>query len=149
MLVAGQGTRMKSKLKKELHPILGRPMIQYVLDALKPTSIKQTVSIVGHSREEGKQTIGDVAEYVTLEEQHGTVHAVIQAKEVSQDKQGMIIVVCGDAPLISGETFEKLFNHHASAQSKATIFTTKLENPAGYGRVVRNEQDGVEKIVEH
>ncbi|HLR53387.1 MAG TPA: NTP transferase domain-containing protein, partial [Pseudogracilibacillus sp.] len=59
ILVAGQGTRMKSKLKKELHPILGRPMIQYVLDALKPTSIKQTVSIVGHSREEVKQTIGD------------------------------------------------------------------------------------------
>lgn len=149
ILVAGQGTRMKSKLKKELHPILGRPMIQYVLDALKPTSIKQTVSIVGHSREEVKQTIGDVSEYVTQEEQLGTGHAVIQAKELLQDKQGTTIVVCGDTPLITAETFEKLFNHHESSQSKATILTTKLENPAGYGRVVRNEQDGVEKIVEH
>src|SRR5699024_3990726 len=109
---------MKSKLKKELHPILGRPMIQYVLDALKQTSIKQTVSIVAHSREEVKQTIGDVSEYVTQEEQLGTGHAVIQAKELLQDKQGTTIVVCGDTPLITAETFEKLFNHHQSSQSE-------------------------------
>jgi len=93
ILVAGQGTRMKSKLKKELHPILGRPMIQYVLDALEPTSIEKTVSIVGHSKEEVKQTIGNVSEYVTQEEQLGTGHAVIQAKELLQDKAGTTIVV--------------------------------------------------------
>lgn len=149
ILVAGQGTRMKSKLKKELHPILGRPMIQYVLDALQPASIEKTVSIVGHSKEEVKQTIGNVSEYVTQEEQLGTGHAVIQAKELLQNKAGTTIVVCGDTPLITAETFEKLFEYHEKSQSKATILTTKLGNPTGYGRVVRNEQDGVEKIVEH
>src|SRR5699024_11142161 len=149
ILVAGQGTRMKSRLKKELHPILGRPLIHYVLDALQPISIHKMISVVGHSAEEVKQTVGDVSEYVTEDEQLGTGHAVLQAKELLKDKKGATIVVCGDRPLITAETFEKLFDYDETSHSKVTILTTKLADPTGDGRVVINEQNGVEKIVEH
>lgn len=149
ILVAGQGTRMKSKLKKELHPILDRPMIDYVLDALEPTAVDTLVSVVGHATEEVKAQVGDRSEYVIQKEQLGTAHAVMQAEELLLDKQGTTIVVCGDTPLITSETFDQLFAYHEQSASKATILTTRVEDPFGYGRVIRNRHDEVEKIVEH
>lgn len=149
VLVAGQGTRMKSKLKKELHPILDRPMIDYVLDALEPTNVDTLVSVVGHAADEVKAQVGNRSEYVTQKEQLGTAHAVQQAKELLQNKQGTTIVVCGDTPLITSETYDQLFAYHEQSESKATILTTRVEDPFGYGRVIRNRHDEVEKIVEH
>lgn len=149
VLAAGQGTRMKSKLYKVLHPILGKPMISYVLHALKPSSVDTMVTIVGHGAEEVMSQIGDKSRFVVQEEQLGTAHAVLQAEPLLKDKQGTTIVVCGDTPLITGETFEQLFTYHESLQSKATILTTKVENPTGYGRVLRSENLDVERIVEH
>lgn len=149
VLAAGQGTRMKSKLYKVLHPILGKPMISYVLNALKPSAVDTMVTIVGHGAEEVMSQIGDKSRFVVQEEQLGTAHAVLQAESLLKDKQGTTIVVCGDTPLITGETFEQLFTYHESLQSKATILTTKVENPTGYGRVLRSENLDVERIVEH
>ena len=149
ILAAGQGTRMKSKLKKELHSILGRPMIRYVLQALKPSAVDQLITVVGHSSEEVMKQIGDASEFVVQEEQLGTAHAVLQAKSLLKDKQGTTIVVCGDTPLITGDTFKKLFDYHESLQSKATILSTKVADPTGYGRVLRSDDKDVERIVEH
>src|SRR5690625_5662835 len=88
ILAAGQGTRMKSKLYKVLHPILGRPMIQYVVEALTPSKIEELVTIVGHGAEEVSKEIGSKSEYVIQEEQLGTAHAVMQAKETLAGLEG-------------------------------------------------------------
>lgn len=148
ILAGGQGTRMKSQLKKELHPILKRPMIHYILDALQPLQLDQLVTIVGHEAETMQETIGDVSEYAFQNEQLGTGHAVIQAEQLLKDKNGTTLIICGDTPLMRTETLKTLFEKHEAAQAKATILTTKVRKPKGYGRIVRNELDEVEKIVE-
>lgn len=148
ILAAGQGTRMKSKLYKVLHPILGRPMIQYVIEALKPAKLEQLVTIVGHGAEKVIQEVGTQSEFVIQKEQLGTAHAVMQAESILKDIKGTTIVVCGDTPLITSETYEALFEYHETTGSKATVLTTELDHPFGYGRVIRNESGDVSRIVE-
>src|SRR5688500_19268531 len=99
LLAAGQGTRMKSKLYKVLHPILKQPMIHYVLDALAPVGVSETVTVVGHGADQVKSSIGNRSNFVVQEEQLGTAHAVLQTEELLKNKQGTTIVVCGDTPL--------------------------------------------------
>ncbi|MEI3613959.1 bifunctional UDP-N-acetylglucosamine diphosphorylase/glucosamine-1-phosphate N-acetyltransferase GlmU [Pseudogracilibacillus sp. SO30301A] len=149
ILAAGQGTRMKSKLYKVLHPILGRPMIQYVIEALKPTKVEKLVTVIGHGAEKVKSEIGNDSQFVLQEEQLGTAHAVMQAEKILENKSGTTIVVCGDTPLITAETFDKLFEYHERSGAKATVLTTNITDPTGYGRVIRGESGDVERIVEH
>lgn len=149
ILAAGQGTRMKSKLYKVLHPVLGRPMLQHVIGHLNVVQLEEMVTIVGHGAEEVSDHIGEQSKLVIQEEQLGTGHAVLQAEELLKDKDGTTIVVCGDTPLITSETYQALFDHHEREGAKATILTTKISNPTGYGRVIRNENNEVERIVEH
>lgn len=149
ILAAGQGTRMKSKLYKVLHPVMGRPMVQHVLEQVKAVNLESVVTVVGFGADKVAEYIGHESELVVQEEQLGTGHAVIQAKERLRDKEGTTIVVCGDTPLIKGETYMELFAHHERTGAKATILTAKAPNPSGYGRVIRNEDNEVERIVEH
>lgn len=149
VLAAGQGTRMKSKLYKVLHPILGRPMIKYVLQALQPSNIDTLVTIVGHGADDVRKVIGNESEFALQEEQLGTAHAVMQAEQLLKGKKGTTMVVCGDTPLITSDTFRKLFEYHENTQSKATILTTEMDDPTGYGRIIRSANGDVEKIVEH
>jgi bifunctional UDP-N-acetylglucosamine pyrophosphorylase / glucosamine-1-phosphate N-acetyltransferase len=149
ILAAGQGTRMKSKLYKVLHPVCGKPMVQHVIDQVKSLDINEIVTIVGHGAEKVKEQLGEVSQYALQAEQLGTAHAVQQAGEMLADKEGVTIVVCGDTPLIKAETMEALFKHHEETSAKATILTAKAEDPTGYGRIVRNSEGFVEKIVEH
>lgn len=148
VLAAGQGTRMKSKLYKVLHPILGQPMIHYVLKALQTTDVTRNITIVGHGANEVIEKVGNRTEFVIQEEQLGTAHAVLQAEDLLKDEEGTTIVVCGDTPLITGETYERLFEFHENSKSAATILTTRVESPFGYGRVVRNDAGNVARIVE-
>ncbi|RYG72695.1 bifunctional UDP-N-acetylglucosamine diphosphorylase/glucosamine-1-phosphate N-acetyltransferase GlmU [Lentibacillus lipolyticus] len=148
ILAAGQGTRMKSKLYKVLHPVAGRPMVQHVTSQLNAVNPDEMVTIVGHGADKVAEYIGDESRLVLQEEQLGTGHAVMQAKELLEDKEGTTIVVCGDTPLITSETYQTLFEHHEQESAKATILTAKAPNPAGYGRVIRNEQNQVERIIE-
>ncbi|MEO2077186.1 MAG: bifunctional UDP-N-acetylglucosamine diphosphorylase/glucosamine-1-phosphate N-acetyltransferase GlmU [Bacillus sp. (in: firmicutes)] len=149
ILAAGQGTRMKSKLYKVLHPVCGKPMVQHVVDQIKKLNIHEMVTITGHGAEMVQSQLGDTSLYALQEEQLGTAHAVMQASRMLEDKEGVTIVVCGDTPLITAETMESLFKHHEELSAKATILTAKIENPTGYGRIIRNEEGFVEKIVEH
>ncbi|MBT2679188.1 bifunctional UDP-N-acetylglucosamine diphosphorylase/glucosamine-1-phosphate N-acetyltransferase GlmU [Bacillus sp. ISL-35] len=149
ILAAGQGTRMKSKLYKVLHPVCGKPMVQHVIDQVKSLDINEIVTIVGHGAEKVKEQLGEDSQYALQAEQLGTAHAVQQASEMLADKEGVTIVVCGDTPLIKGETMEALFKHHEETSAKATILTARAEDPTGYGRIVRNAEGFVEKIVEH
>ncbi|WP_102264800.1 bifunctional UDP-N-acetylglucosamine diphosphorylase/glucosamine-1-phosphate N-acetyltransferase GlmU [Mesobacillus jeotgali] len=149
ILAAGQGTRMKSKLYKVLHPVCGKPMVQHVIDQVKSLNINEIVTIVGHGAEKVKDQLGEDSQYALQAEQLGTAHAVQQAGDMLADKEGVAIVVCGDTPLIKAETMEALFKHHEETNAKATILTARAEDPTGYGRIVRNAEGFVEKIVEH
>ncbi|RLL41685.1 bifunctional UDP-N-acetylglucosamine diphosphorylase/glucosamine-1-phosphate N-acetyltransferase GlmU [Oceanobacillus piezotolerans] len=149
ILAAGQGTRMKSKLYKVLHPVMGTPMVQHVINELKPLQLEELVTIVGFGAEKVKETLGNQSKFVIQEEQLGTGHAVIQAENLLKDKKGTTIVVCGDTPLISKETYEALFEHHEKEGASATVLTAKADDPSGYGRVIRNNDGQVERIVEH
>ncbi|PLR93305.1 bifunctional UDP-N-acetylglucosamine diphosphorylase/glucosamine-1-phosphate N-acetyltransferase GlmU [Bacillus sp. T33-2] len=149
ILAAGQGTRMKSKLYKVLHPVCGKPMVQHVVDQVQSLNINEIVAIVGHGAEAVKARLGENIKYALQPEQLGTAHAVLQSRDMLQGKEGVTLVVCGDTPLIKAETMEQLISHHEETNAKATILTAIAENPAGYGRIIRNESGFVEKIVEH
>jgi bifunctional UDP-N-acetylglucosamine pyrophosphorylase / glucosamine-1-phosphate N-acetyltransferase len=149
ILAAGQGTRMKSKLYKVLHPVCGKPMVQHVVEQISKLEIQEMVTIIGHGAEKVKAQLGEQSGYALQAEQLGTAHAVMQAQEMLEGKEGITIVVCGDTPLIKAETMESLFKHHEKLSAKATILTARIEDPTGYGRIIRNEDGLVEKIVEH
>lgn len=149
ILAAGKGTRMKSKLYKVLHPVMDRPMVQHVIDQVKTVQLDELVTIVGFGAEKVEEHIGNESKFVIQEEQLGTGHAVMQAGELLKDKEGTTIVVCGDTPLITGETYQKLFEHHEKTNAKATVLTASAPDPAGYGRIIRNKDNEVERIVEH
>ncbi|WP_110114673.1 bifunctional UDP-N-acetylglucosamine diphosphorylase/glucosamine-1-phosphate N-acetyltransferase GlmU [Bacillus sp. CGMCC 1.16541] len=149
ILAAGQGTRMKSSLYKVLHPVCGKPMVQHVIDQLSSLELAKLITVVGHGAEKVKAHIGDKSSFVLQEEQLGTAHAVIQAEELLANEEGTTIVICGDTPLITAETIEALLNQHEQMGAKATILTAYAEDPTGYGRIIRNEEGLVEKIVEH
>lgn len=148
VLAAGQGTRMKSKLYKVLHPVCGKPMVEHVVDHIQSLNVSRTVSIVGHGAEKVKEQLGDKSEYVLQAEQLGTAHAVQQAESLIGDLEGTTIVICGDTPLIRPETMKALLEHHQQQNAKATILTAIAENPTGYGRILRDEQGHVAQIVE-
>lgn len=149
ILAAGQGTRMKSKLYKVLHPVCGKPMVEHVVDQISKLNIQEIVTIIGHGAEKVKSELGEKSKYALQAEQLGTAHAVMQAEKILGGNEGVTIVVCGDTPLIKAETMEALFKHHEASHAKATILTAKLTDPAGYGRIIRNADGLVEKIVEH
>jgi bifunctional UDP-N-acetylglucosamine pyrophosphorylase / glucosamine-1-phosphate N-acetyltransferase len=149
ILAAGQGTRMKSKLYKVLHPVNGKPMVQHVVDQVLELGFEETVTIVGHGAEVVQEQLGDQVKYAVQTEQLGTGHAVMQAENILAEKKGVTVVLCGDTPLLTANTIDKLLAHHAQEGAKATILTAMADDPAGYGRIVRNNEGLVERIVEH
>lgn len=148
VLAAGKGTRMKSKKYKVLHEVAGKSMIEHVVDNVKRSGVEQLVTIVGHGAESVKETLGDASLYSFQEEQLGTAHAVKMASEHLQDKQGTTLVVCGDTPLITTETLKALVDHHEQNQAQATVLSATAPNPFGYGRILRDSDNHLVKIVE-
>ncbi|ABY41313.1 bifunctional UDP-N-acetylglucosamine diphosphorylase/glucosamine-1-phosphate N-acetyltransferase GlmU [Bacillus mycoides] len=149
ILAAGKGTRMKSKLYKVLHPVCGKPMVQHVVNEVSQLGLQKLVTVVGHGAEKVQEQLGNVSEFALQAEQLGTAHAVDQAASVLANEEGTTLVICGDTPLITAETMEALLQQHEEAGAMATVLTAYIEEPAGYGRIVRNENGHVEKIVEH
>ena len=148
ILAAGKGTRMKSKLPKVLHCAGGKPMVQHVLDAAKQAGSTRNIVIVGFGHEQVQKVVGDQAEVVLQKEQLGTGHAVRQAEPLIADKNCSIMVLCGDTPLITGEMLHKFYTEHVNSGAKASVLTTFMPDPFGYGRVIRLLDGSVEKIVE-
>ena len=148
ILAAGKGTRMKSKKYKVLHEVAGKPMVEHVLESVKGSGVDQVVTIVGHGAESVKGHLGERSLYSFQEEQLGTAHAVQMAKSHLEDKEGTTIVVCGDTPLITKETLETLIAHHEDANAQATVLSASIQQPYGYGRIVRNASGRLERIVE-
>ncbi|REI11629.1 bifunctional UDP-N-acetylglucosamine diphosphorylase/glucosamine-1-phosphate N-acetyltransferase GlmU [Staphylococcus felis] len=148
VLAAGKGTRMKSKKYKVLHEVLGKPMIAHVIDQVRHSGVDELVTIVGHGADSVKETLGETSKYSFQEEQLGTAHAVKQASEHLAQKKGITLVVCGDTPLITGETLSKLIEHHEREKAVATVLSATTQTPFGYGRIVRSDQNELVEIVE-
>ncbi len=148
ILAAGKGTRMKSKLYKVLHPVAGKPMVDHVLTSVNDAGIDEVVTIVGHGAEAVQELLGDRTAYTTQTEQLGTGHAVQQAASELADKEGTTLVICGDTPLFTADTIARLLDVHEKAGFKATILTAPADDPTGYGRIVRDKEGQVVKIVE-
>lgn len=148
ILAAGKGTRMKSRLPKVLHHLCGKPMLSYVLDAVQKAGVKKTVVIVGHEADLVAQQVEGRAETALQAEQLGTGHALRQAGPALEGFLGQILVLCGDTPLIEAVTLTRLVEQHRRSGFAATVLTTLLDDPTGYGRIIRDGQGRVVKVVE-
>lgn len=148
VLAAGKGTRMKSMLPKVLHKVGGKPMVEQVLDAAETAGATRNIVVIGFGAEAVRDTVGNRADFVVQAEQLGTGHAVMQAKELLTGFTGTVLVLCGDTPLLEGETLAKLIAAHQGKQAMATVLTAQMPDPTGYGRVIRDERGQVLRIVE-
>ncbi|QXM07221.1 bifunctional UDP-N-acetylglucosamine diphosphorylase/glucosamine-1-phosphate N-acetyltransferase GlmU [Crassaminicella indica] len=148
ILAAGAGTRMKSKLPKVLHDVCGKPMVEHIIDAAEEVNAKKTIVVIGHKGDKVKKAIEHRGvDFALQKEQLGTGHAVIKAEELIED-EGNVLLLCGDTPLIKGETLKALIDFHIKGNFQGTILTADFENPKGYGRIVRDDEGNVVKIVE-
>ena len=150
ILAAGKGTRMKSDLVKVLHSLLGLPMLSYTIDlSLNEIKSKKTIVVVGHQADQIKERFKDTRIQFTLqEEQLGTGHAVLQAIPFLQKFNGTVLILCGDVPLVRGETLRSFINHFWENESTLSVLTAVVEHPLGYGRILRSREGWLEKIVE-
>jgi bifunctional UDP-N-acetylglucosamine pyrophosphorylase/glucosamine-1-phosphate N-acetyltransferase len=147
ILAAGEGTRMKSALPKVAHCILGVPLVRYVIDAAHAAGCEQVVVVTGHGAEAVEALVGSET-CVRQEEQLGTGHAVMCAEKALEDLTGALVVLSGDSPLLRPETIARLVVARETSRAAAVVLTTTLADPAGYGRIVRDEVGALAAIVE-
>ena len=158
VLAAGEGTRMRSARPKPLHRLCGRPMVLHVLDALAEVSVTRVVVVVGHRADWVTKTLiehappGMAIEFVEQVEQRGTGDAMSVAltglPDDVGDDDGDVVVLPGDTPLLRPASLAALVHHHRASDAAATLLTAELEEPFGYGRVVRGRDDSVARVVE-
>ena len=147
ILAAGEGKRMKSKLPKPLQKVCGKTLIDRVISAVTEAGAEKNIAVIGHMSDKMEKYLGDRVEYAYQRERLGTGHAVMQGIVSVSDKDGSVIVVCGDTPLITAEMIKEAYGEHTKECRAATVITAVCDNPFGYGRIVR--RDGrVVKIVE-
>jgi UDP-N-acetylglucosamine diphosphorylase/glucosamine-1-phosphate N-acetyltransferase len=150
ILAAGKGKRMNSDMAKVLHPVCGRPMLAYSVDTALVLDMDKIVVVIGHRGNKIREAFPDKGLiYVEQPEQLGTGHAVLQARDEFRKYDGNIMILCGDVPLLQAATLRGLIQYHTSERAVVSVLTTVLKNPAGYGRIIKSEQQGnVLKIVE-
>ncbi|NJC87454.1 MAG: bifunctional UDP-N-acetylglucosamine diphosphorylase/glucosamine-1-phosphate N-acetyltransferase GlmU [Desulfuromonas sp.] len=148
ILAAGQGTRMKSALPKVLHEVAGQPLLAHVIAAARLAGAGRTVVVVGHGAEQVKTAFASTEVVFALQAQQlGTGHALQCAAPALAGFAGELLLLCGDVPLLRGETLIALLDHHRAQQATVTVLTAELADPRGYGRIIRGT-NGVERIVE-
>jgi bifunctional UDP-N-acetylglucosamine pyrophosphorylase/glucosamine-1-phosphate N-acetyltransferase len=147
VLAAGRGKRMKSTLPKVVHPVCGRPMILHVLEAARAVDARRIVVVLGHGHEQVRPLLPPDVVVAIQQQQLGTGHAVLSAAE--QILPGPMVVLPGDTPLITGEALRGLVREHFASQVAATVLTMDLDDPTGYGRIVRDADGSLARIVEH
>ncbi len=148
VLAAGEGTRINSGKPKVLHPVAGVPMTSHVIQAAQALDPQQLIVVVGHESEAVKASLGPELTYVEQSEQLGTAHAVQQAQSEVRDEVEAIMVLYGDTPLITPSTLSVMRERHAALRPAITFLTTHLEDPTGYGRIIRGQDNRVRGIVE-
>lgn len=147
VLAAGQGTRMKSKVPKVLHRVLDKTMVDYVIDAAYEAGAEDVCVVVGHQSAMVKAMIGDRVKFAVQKEQLGTGHAVMQARDFIKPEDN-VLILCGDTPLTTAETINKLYGIHKENDNSVTVVSMIFDDPTGYGRVLRCDYE-FDRIVEH
>ncbi len=154
ILAAGQGVRMRSRLPKVLHPLLGKPMVWYVLDTVRALGCEPTILVIGHGADQVRTTISNLPppisnlQFVEQHEQRGTGHAVLQARAVLQGKAEVVLVCYADMPLVRAETLNALIQRHTSTSATITMLTLIADDSMSFGRIVRDAEQRVVGIVE-
>jgi bifunctional UDP-N-acetylglucosamine pyrophosphorylase/glucosamine-1-phosphate N-acetyltransferase len=150
ILAAGKGTRMKSDLVKVLHPLLGIPMLSYPIElSLNGIKAEKTIVVIGHQAGLIKERYKDFnIDFALQEEQLGTGHAVLQAIPYLQSFSGTVLILCGDVPLVKLETLRSFIDTYRENESTLSVLTAVVDNPFGYGRILRNAEGWLERIVE-
>jgi bifunctional UDP-N-acetylglucosamine pyrophosphorylase / glucosamine-1-phosphate N-acetyltransferase len=149
ILAAGKGTRLKSALAKVLHRAGGRSLVEHVVRACEPFKPREIVAVVGHQADDVKNAVAPLGVKTVLQEpQRGTGHAMLVARRAISSRAKFVILLPGDAPLIRAETIAALARAHRESGAAATILSAEIENPAGYGRIVRQDDGSVAAIVE-
>ena len=145
ILAAGKGTRMRSKLPKVLHKVGGKPMLQHVIDAAKKAGSSREVVVIGSGADLVKKAIPNV-EFVLQEEQLGTGHAVLSAKENFAESKGTVLILCGDTPLLTSNLLKNFTTAHEDSDCAATVLTAKMPDATGYGRIIRDTDGTFKKM---
>lgn len=152
IMAAGLGTRMKSNRAKVLHELGGSPLIAHVTRTARALDPRRIIVVIGHQAEEVERavldTVGGLASFVVQAKQRGTGDAVESARSMLESSNSLVLVLSGDVPMIKIETLQKFIEHHNNAAADCTVLSVRLENPSGYGRVIRDESDAFQKIVE-
>ena len=152
VMAAGLGTRMKSRRAKVLHELGGRPLIAHVVRTAQSLEPQSIVVVVGYQAEEVEKAalaeVGELASFVHQREQRGTGDAMECARSLLENSDSLLLSIYGDTPLIRAETMRKLIEHHRSSGAACSILSVRLENPTGYGRIIRDEHDQFQRIVE-
>lgn len=153
ILAAGEGTRMKSEIPKVLHKVCGKPILEYVINASKDAEVEKNIVIIGHGSQKVQEYFKDqpiIFRTQPIGEGHpyGTGFAVKQGMDLVED-DSTVIILYGDTPLITKDTVNKLMKYHKEQENHGTVLTAILEDPTGYGRIVRDETGNISKIVEH
>lgn len=151
ILAAGKGTRMKSPRPKVLYELAGKTMIRRVVETAAVTGSSRIVVVVGYQREEVIASLDKVPglEFAEQLEQLGTGHAVMMTSEKLVDFDGDVLILCGDVPLTRPKTMHNFFAKHRESNAQCTVLTAVLDDPARYGRIIRDEHGEVERIVEY
>jgi len=148
ILAAGKGTRMKTELPKCAFPILKKPMIEYIVESVEASRVHESYVVVGHQREVLEDLLDGRVHFVYQEEQLGTGHAALCAKETLGKEEGTTLILLGDMPLITGEILDKILLTHEKFKNDLTVVTTNFDDPEGYGRIIRDKYGKIQSIVE-
>ena len=150
ILAAGKGTRMNSDLPKVLHKLKGKPLLDYVIDESELLNPKEIILVVGFKKDRViKHTEKRInLKYATQIEQLGTGHAVLQTNELLKNRKGHILILYGDVPNIKASTLQPIIDDHISNNRDLTLITAEIDDPTGYGRIIRDKNDNLLKIIE-
>ena len=148
VLAAGKGTRMKTNKAKVVHKIYGKEMIKRVVETAFKAGINDVVTVVGHKREDVEKVLGESVTYVYQEELLGTGHTAMQAIPYLKDKNGKVVILYGDVPIVRPQTIQKLIEKNIKEKEHATVLTAIVPNPTGYGRIIRDDLGHVKEIIE-
>ena len=149
ILAAGQGKRMNSELAKVLHLLYGKPLLSYVVATAKAAGSQDISVIVGHQADAVLEAFRDQGlTFIKQDALLGTGHAVLQAREKFEHYTGVVLILCGDVPLLQPVTVRSLFSKHSAENNEVTVLTTRMTHPVGYGRIVTGTEGQVLRIVE-
>lgn len=148
ILAAGKSTRLRSNIPKVCHPILGRPMLSYVIDVVKEAGIKEVFVVLGYKRDLVKKILPKDIKCIIQQNQRGTADAVRSTEKKLKRYKGDILVVYGDHPLLRSETLRELISYHKKGDFDCTLLIASLINPSGYGRIIRDKDNRIIRIIE-